>query len=92
MLFRSARHCSSKDLFRQMPNALLARYFNARGLLPDLDFNAMPEGKPEYVFSLPHEGKPNSETRRRGARPGAVSLKAPAQAAGLAVASCRSRR
>ena len=37
-----ARHYSSKDLFRQMPNALLARYFNARGLLPDLDFGAMP--------------------------------------------------
>ena len=87
-----SRHYSSKDFFRQMPNALLARYFNARGLLPELDFNAMPEGKPEYVFSLPHEGKPNSETGRRGARPGAVSLKAPAQAAGSAVASCRSRR
>ena len=45
-----ARHCSSKDFFRQMPNALLARYFNARGLLPDLDFGAMPEGKPEALF------------------------------------------
>jgi hypothetical protein len=45
-----AKHYSSKDFFRQMPNALLARYFNTRGLLADLDFGAMPEGKPEALF------------------------------------------
>ena len=28
-----ARHYSTRDFFRQMPNALLARYFQARGLL-----------------------------------------------------------
>jgi hypothetical protein len=44
------RHYSSKDFFRQMPNALLARYFHTRGLLPELDFGAMPEGKPEALF------------------------------------------
>ena len=44
------RHYSSKDFFRQMPNALLARYFQARGLLPELDFEGMPEGKPEALF------------------------------------------
>jgi hypothetical protein len=44
------RHYSSKDFFRQMPNALLARYFQSRGLLPELDFGAMPEGKPEALF------------------------------------------
>ena len=44
------RHYSSKDFFRQMPNVLLARYFSARGLLPGLDFAAMPEGKPEALF------------------------------------------
>ena len=27
-----ARHYSTKDFFRQMPNALLARYFQGRGL------------------------------------------------------------
>jgi hypothetical protein len=45
-----AKHYSSKDFFRQMPNALLARYFNTRGLLADLDFGAMSEGKPEALF------------------------------------------
>ena len=45
-----SRQYSSKDFFRQMPNALLARYFNARGLLADLDFAAMSEGKPDPLF------------------------------------------
>ncbi|MBI5260151.1 MAG: hypothetical protein HY855_26865 [Burkholderiales bacterium] len=45
-----SRQYSSKDFFRQMPNALLARYFHSRGLLPELDFGAMPEGKPEALF------------------------------------------
>lgn len=49
---RMGRHYSSKDFFRQMPNALLARYFNARGLLQGLDFAAMPEGKPEALFEV----------------------------------------
>jgi len=44
------RHYSSKDFFRQTPNALLARYFGARGLLTELDFSAMPEAKPERLF------------------------------------------
>jgi len=45
-----ARHYSSNEFFRQMPNALLARYFQARGLFNDLDFSAMKEGKPEELF------------------------------------------
>jgi hypothetical protein len=45
-----ARHYSSKDFFRQMPNALLARYFQGRGLFGDLDFATMKEGKPEELF------------------------------------------
>lgn len=45
-----ARQYSSKDFFRQMPNALLARYFHAHGLVAELDFGAMPEGKPEALF------------------------------------------
>ncbi len=31
-----ARHYSTKDFFRQIPNGLLARYFHAQGLLGDL--------------------------------------------------------
>ena len=46
-----ARHYSTKDFFRQMPNALLARYFQGRGLFTDLDFAAMKEGKPDALFT-----------------------------------------
>ena len=31
-----ARHYSTTDFFRQMPNALLARYFQDRGLFGEL--------------------------------------------------------
>jgi hypothetical protein len=46
-----ARHYSTRDFFRQMPNALLARYFQDQGLFGDLDFAAMKEGKPDELFS-----------------------------------------
>ena len=46
-----ARHYSSKGFFRQMPNALLARYFQGRGLFVDMDFTAMKEGKPDELFA-----------------------------------------
>ena len=46
-----ARHYSTKDFFRQMPNALLARYFQARGLFGDLDFAAMKETQPDELFA-----------------------------------------
>jgi hypothetical protein len=46
-----ARHYSTKDFFRQMPNALLARYFQARKLLGDLDFAAMKEAQPDELFA-----------------------------------------
>jgi len=42
---------SSKAFFRQMPNALLARYFQGRGLFGDMDFAAMNEGKPDELFN-----------------------------------------
>lgn len=42
---------SSKAFFRQMPNALLARYFQGQKLFADLDFAAMKEGKPEELFN-----------------------------------------
>ena len=44
------RHYSSKDFFRHIPNALLARYFHGRSLMTEIDFAAMPEGKPELLF------------------------------------------
>ena len=45
-----ARHYSTRDFFRQMPNILLARYFQGQSLFDDLDFAAMKEGKPEELF------------------------------------------
>jgi len=45
------RHYSTRDFFRQMPNALLARYFKAKELFSDLDFTAMREGKPDELFA-----------------------------------------
>ena len=44
------RNYSSRDFFRQMPNALLARYFQERELFGDMDFAAMKEGKPDELF------------------------------------------
>ena len=38
-----ARHYSTKSFFRQMPNALLARYFKRKGLFAEIDFAAMKE-------------------------------------------------
>jgi hypothetical protein len=34
-----------------MPNTLLARYFQSKGLFADLDFTAMKEGKPDELFN-----------------------------------------
>jgi hypothetical protein len=45
------RHYSTKEFFRQMPNALLARYFQARGLFGDIDFTRMKETKPDELFA-----------------------------------------
>ncbi len=44
------QHYSTKDFFRQMPNALLARYFQGREVFGELDFAAMKEGKPDALF------------------------------------------
>jgi hypothetical protein len=46
-----ARHYSTKNFFRQMPKALLARYFQARGVFGDLDFSAMKETQPGELFA-----------------------------------------
>lgn len=45
-----ARHYSTKDFFRQMPNNLLARYFHKGNLFQDLDFATMKEGNPIALF------------------------------------------
>ena len=45
-----ARHYSIRNFFRQIPNALLARYFADQGLFGDLDFEAMKESKPDALF------------------------------------------
>ncbi len=46
-----ARHYSTRDFFRQMPNTLLARYFQGRRLFGDLDFAAMRESQPDRLFA-----------------------------------------
>jgi hypothetical protein len=45
------RHYSTKDFFRNMPNALLARYFQMRGVFGELDFSAMNEGHTDELFT-----------------------------------------
>ena len=46
-----ARNYTTRDFFRQMPNRLLARYFQERGLFTELDFAAMKETKPDALFA-----------------------------------------
>lgn len=45
------RHYSTRDFFRQMPNPLLARYFEGRGVLAELNFVAMKETQTEGLFA-----------------------------------------
>ena len=45
------RHYSTKDFFRQMPNALLARYFQGQRLFEGLDFAAMKEVQLDELFT-----------------------------------------
>lgn len=45
-----SRNYSSRDFFRHMPKAMLARYFAHRGLLAGLDFSAMKDGKPDALL------------------------------------------
>ena len=45
-----AKHYSTRDFFRQMPNALLARYFQSKVLFENLDFVSMKETKPDALF------------------------------------------
>lgn len=57
-----ARHYSPKHFFRQMPNALLGRYFARHGLFPDLDFSSMKEGRPEPLIQA-WEALPDDQRR-----------------------------
>lgn len=65
-----ARHYSSKDFFRQVPNALLARYFHARSLFAELDFDAMKEARPDALFErwlgLPDAQRSEMDAQLRG--------------------------
>ena len=45
-----ARHYSTRSFFRHMSNALLARYFEGKGLFAEIDFSAMKEGRPGELF------------------------------------------
>lgn len=45
-----AKHYSTRDFFRQMPNALLARYFQSKALFENLDFASMKETKLDVLF------------------------------------------
>ena len=42
---------SSWDFFRRMPNALLARYFQGKGLFGELDFGAMKQTRPDALVA-----------------------------------------
>ena len=60
---------STRNFFRQMPNALLARYFQERELFGDMDFAAMKEGKPDELFkawlALPDSQRNKMDTEFR---------------------------
>jgi hypothetical protein len=46
-----ARYYTTKDFFRQMPKGLLARYFQGRVVLGDLDLAAMKDAQPDKLFA-----------------------------------------
>lgn len=45
------RHYSTRDFFRQMPNALLARYFAGRAVFGEFDLAAMSETRHDELFA-----------------------------------------
>ena len=45
------RHYSTRDFFRQMPNRLLGRYFEAHGAFTELDFAAIKETRIDGLFA-----------------------------------------
>lgn len=63
------RNYSTRDFFRQMPNRLLARYFQERGFFAELDFAAMKETKIDPLFAawlaLPDEQRSEMDAELR---------------------------
>lgn len=57
------RQYSTKDFFRQMPKALLGRYFAKEAVLCELDFATMKEGQPSVLFEA-WQGLPDDSRRR----------------------------
>ena len=54
-----ARHYSTKDFFRQMPNGLLARYFSGQEACGTLDFSPSAKAKPGEQFGAwPYVAEP----------------------------------
>ena len=45
-----SRHYSTREFFRQVPNALLKRYLDAKGVLVGFNFAAMTEAKIDLLF------------------------------------------
>jgi hypothetical protein len=60
------RHYSTRDFFRQMPNRLLARYFEAHGALADVNFAGLKETKIEPLFAA-WLGLPEDERKKMDA-------------------------
>lgn len=58
-----------REFLRQMPLALLERFFHARGLFKDLDFSAMKDGKAEELWGawlyLPNEERDPANAEMR---------------------------
>ena len=46
-----ARHYTTREFFRQMPNALLSRYFSAHQALAEMDFSTLRDGGPDELFA-----------------------------------------
>ncbi len=63
------RHYSTRDFFRNTPNALLSCYFKARGVLQDFDFTAIKETKIDALFeawlALPDAQRASMDTELR---------------------------
>ena len=49
-----ARHYTTTNFFRQMPNSLLARYFSGKGSLADIDLADMRETRPDALLAAWH--------------------------------------
>lgn len=64
-----ARQYSTKNFLRQMPNVLLARYFQGQKLFGEMDFAAMKEGQPDELFkawlALPDSERNKMDTEFR---------------------------